>query len=250
MRMKNFFRRRNLSMSVIIILGMLAAFAGVTAARYVMQRTSQGIVAAQDFYFTSDMLKEEAEKALYYIDAKSSVTVHLYNMEDSLRKTSGDIVYKVAVEGGDYTDTSGGTLKESSGSGTSDLVITPEDTAKMVTVTVTSSKPYTKVLTARFKIDKGNQAVVEDANGKRAAVLTMTCTDDAKTITITLPSGVIPDQTNGNVLSYDTVTGECRFHSPGYGIYSLILLKSNVNQTLSLGSGDTFAGSLKITTSN
>lgn len=246
MRMKKNFRHRNLPVSVIIILGMLAAFAGVTAARYVMQRTSQGIVAAQDFYFTSDLLKEEAEKAFYYIDQKKPVIIHLYNSEDSLRKTPGEISYGVEVNGGGYTDSAGGTLTDSAGSGTANLVITPDDGVKTVTVTVTSSKPYQKVLTAELKMDKGNQAVIEDAKGKRAAVLTMTCTDGAKTITVTLPPGVIPDQTNDNVESYNTATGVCSFRSPGYGIYSLILLKSNADQTLLLGSGDTFAGSLDI----
>lgn len=232
--------------SAIIILGILAAFAGVTAARYVMQRTNQGIIAAQDFYFTSDFLKEESDKALYFIDPKMPVTIHLYNSEDSLRTTPGEIRYQVAVTGGTCTDPSKGVIGSSSKPEVSDLTIEPDEAAQSVTVTVTSTTPYKKVLTAEFKIEKGNAVVIEDNAGSRAAVLTMTCADDAKTIEIALPAGVIPDQTNDNVISFDTSGRICSFHSPGYGMYSLILFKSAPGQELSLESGDAFAGSLVI----
>ncbi len=232
--------------SAIIILGILAAFAGVTAARYVMQRTNQGIIAAQDFYFTSDFLKEESDKALYFIDSKIPVTIHLYNSEDSLRTTPGEIRYQVEVAGGTYTDSSNGVVGSSADPEVSDLVVVPDEAAQSITVTVTSTAPYKKVLTAEFKIEKGNAVGLEANVGSRVAVLTMTCADDAKAIEITLPDGVIPDQTNDNVISFDTSGRICRFHSPGYGMYSLILFKSAPDQVLSLESGDAFAGSLEI----
>lgn len=242
--------RRKLSAFVVVTIGMLAAFAGVAAARYMMQQTSQNIIAAQDFYFTSDFLKEEKENALYYMDPKMPITIHLYNTEDSLRMTSGEIHYSVEVTGASYTDSGSGKIAVSANPGVSDLVVTPEETAKSVTVTVTSSTPYKKVLTAEFRIEKGNEVLIEDASGNRAAVLTMTCVDAAKIISITLPDGVIPDETNDNVISFDTAKRECRFHSPGYGIYSLILLKSDPAQELTVESGTAFAGYLTINSKN
>ena len=241
--------RRRMPVLLIIMLGVLAALAGVTAARYVMQRTDQSIVAAQDFYFTSDFLKEEGEAALYYIDSKLPVSIHLYNAEDSLRVTPGDIQYKVEVAGGTYTDSGNGILSATGGApvlAVSDLVVTSQDSVTAVEVKVTTESPYQKVLSAKFMVAKGNMASIEDAAGKRAAVLTMTCVDDEKEIEITLPSGVIPDETNDNVISFDTASGMCRFQSPGHGIYSLTLLKSEQDKVLRLESGDTFAGALVI----
>lgn len=241
--------RRRMPVFIIIILGVLAALVGVTAARYAMQRTDQSIVAAQDFYFTSDFLKGEGETALYYIDSKLPVTIHLYNAEDSLRVTSGNIRYKVEVTGGTCTDSGNGVLSATggeSGPAVADLVVTPQDSASAIEVKVTSESPYHKVLSAKFMVGKGNMATIEDTTGKRAAVLTMTCVDDEKEIQITLPSGVIPDETNDNVVSFDQASRMCCFRSPGHGIYSLVLLKSDPGKVLTLASGDTFAGTLVI----
>lgn len=237
-------RNRKIPALAVIILCFFVVFAGITAARYVMQQTKQGIVAAQDFYFTSDFLKAETDNVSYYIDPDMDFTVHLYHAEDSLRKTLSEIEYSVSVTGGTWVDSGSGTLKPDSG--TADLTVTPNTGATSITVTATSTKPYKKVLTAVFKVEKGNSVVLEDSAGNRAAVLTMTCADAPKTITITLPSGVIPDETNDNVASYDAAGRVCEYHSPGYGVYSLILLKSNPDGKLEVQSGSTFAGSLEI----
>ena len=66
--------------------------------------------------------------------------------------------------------------------------------------------------------------MVEDEAGHIAAVLTMVCGDGEKDIRITLPSGVIPDEADIRIKDYKD--DQCTFRSPGYGIYSLVLLKS------------------------
>lgn len=237
-------RHRKIPALAVISLCFFVVFAGITAARYVMQQTKQGIMEAQEFYFTSDFLKAEADNVSYYIDPNMNFTVHLYHAEDSLRKTLSEIKYSISVTGGSYVDSGSGILKLDSG--TADLTVTPAVGATSITVTATSTKPYKKVLTAVFKVEKGNSVVLEDSAGSRAAVLTMTCADASKTIAITLPQGVIPDETNDNVASYDTASGVCEYHSPGYGVYSLILLKSDLGKKLEVESGSAFAGSLEI----
>ena len=62
--------------------------------------------------------------------------------------------------------------------------------------------PYKKTLTGVFKRQLGNQYVVEDESGRNAAVLTMVCADGEKDITVTLPSGVIPDEADIRVTGY------------------------------------------------
>ena len=93
-----------------------------------------------------------------------------------------------------------------------------------IKVVAESESPYKKTLTGVFKRQLGNQYVVEDEAGHIAAVLTMVCGDGEKDIRITLPSGVIPDEADIRIKDYKD--DQCTFRSPGYGIYSLVLLKS------------------------
>lgn len=243
-------QRTRFSLLLLMIVVMVLALAGIAAARYTMQKRGSGLVAAKDFYFISDLLKEESEKAEYFIDPDSNISIELYNYADSLRITPGTIQYGVEADGGQCMDPSGnqlvtGTVPGSVTAQKATLTITPDAGANDVIVTVTSSKPYRKVLTAAFHRESGNLASMEDASGNRAAVLTMTCADSAKNITIELPRDVIPDQTDDRV-TYTSGPSTCTFASPGYGVYSLVLLKSDKTTELTVGSGETFADKITI----
>ena len=86
---------------------------------------------------------------------------------------------------------------------------------------------------------------MEDESGRYAAVLTMVCADGEKDITVTLPSGVIPDEADIRVTGYKD--NKCTFHSPGYGIYSLVLLKSEAD--IGLSGKDSFADAIDLSQS-
>ena len=68
-------KRTKLPLRTLLVCGglglALLAGAGVTAARYVMQNRQSGVMTAEEFYFTSDLLREPSETALYYIDPKA-----------------------------------------------------------------------------------------------------------------------------------------------------------------------------------
>lgn len=243
MRAENKRRRGRVPAFAAIILGIMAAFTGITAARYVMQRTGQSLVAAQDFYFTSDYLKEESANASYYIDpAKTEFPVELRNFEDSKRITPGAIQYEVTVSGGTIAGSDTGILAANdTGTSVNTIKITPKKDAKTVTVTARSTSPYQKTLKAVFTRTAGNQLQLEDERGSRAAVLTMICTDTAKNISITLPEGVIPNEADEHVKGYDAGTNLCTFASPGEGVYSLTLLKTDSSILLKADAEGTFA---------
>lgn len=223
----------------------LLSFAGITSARYVIRQESSTVADAEEFYFTSDLLKEKEDNAVYFIDPKATdFTINLYNYEDSQRKTNAVIKYTISVDGGTSEDSAGGELKTECNS----VKITPLADGKgekTVKVTATSVKPYAKTLTAEFKMILGNQFKIEDESGNRAAVLTMICADSGKDIVITLPVGVIPDATDGRVM-YDNSTNKCTFSSGGSGIYSLILLKTDTAKVLSGEETGMFADSIVI----
>ena len=236
---------------ILVLTGTVLAATGITAARYLMEKNREGIVEAVDFYFTSDLLKEEQEHALYFIDPESkSFQIKLHNFADSLRITPGPVDYKVTVlpDGGSSVPASGKLSSTDGSQVTETLAITPDSKASAITITAESTSPYTKVLKATFKRDLGNQYIVSDEAENRAATLTMVCADSAKPITLNLPDGVIPDATDGRVTSFTDNTAV--FQSPGEGVYSLILLKSNASKVLKTSNGSSegkFADTITIT---
>lgn len=229
-----------LSLSTISAIIILLGFAGIGMARYVMEKNKAEIAAAENFYFTSNLLKEDAaENTILYVDpSKASFTVNLYNYADEQRKTASDINYTVTVVNGSSNPNSGTIAKDSE---KAEITITPTDKSKDVIVTATSTSPYKKELKATFKISLGNQYTIEDTVGNTAAVLMMTFTGSGGDVTLELPNTVIPDENNPNISKVD---GNWKFNVAQDGIYSLILLKQN--QTLNLSGNGAFADSIKI----
>lgn len=229
-----------LSLSTISAIIILLGFAGIGMARYVMEKNKAEIAAAENFYFTSNLLKEDAaENTILYVDpSKASFTVNLYNYADEQRKTASDINYTVTVVNGSSNPNSGTIAKDSE---KAEITITPTDKSKDVIVTATSTSPYKKELKATFKISLGNQYTIEDTVGNTAAVLMMTFTGSGGDVTLELPNTVIPDENNPNISKVD---GNWKFNVAQDGIYSLILLKQN--QTLNLSGNGVFADSIQI----
>ena len=214
-------RQPLLPVLVLLAAGLLS-LAGVTAARYVARQSESGLVSASAFYFTSDLLREGEEVPSYFVDPKQeTIQVRLSNTEDGERVTGGDITYRVSVEGGTAT-ASTGTLSGTAGTAT--VSVTPAE--EKVTVTVTSTSPYEKKLSAVFVRRAGNQYALSDGNA--AAVLTIICADDAREIKLTLPDGVLPDATDTRVKADSG--GGYGFESPGPGVYSLTLLKTGTQK--------------------
>lgn len=220
----------------------LLSCAGVTAARYVMQKRQSGIMTAKEFYFASDLLKEPQENAVYYIDPGArTFSVTLLNHADSQRMTPMNIVYNVSVANG-TADVMAGTIV---GNEQNEAVITltpsTADNSADITVTAAATSPYEKTLQAVFKRSLGNEYTVSDQPGNMAAVLTMTCADSDKDIKITLPDGLIADESDSR-MSYDN--GTYIFASPGQGVYSVTLLKTGMQKNYS--SSGPFADAIKI----
>lgn len=223
-------KRRLLITMILLTAAASLLYAGYTAARYVLQQRQDGIAGAQEFYFTSDLLRDVSENARYYIDpGAADFHFTLSNSADSLRHTSADIQYTVEAAGGSLSVTSGSLKGQMEDSAM--ITVTPIAGADEITVTASASAPYAASLSATFISARGNYYSVADQSGSLSAVLTMTCTDSARDIALVLPNGVIPDATDSRVSVSDS--GGYTFHSPGYGVYSIVLLKSNAAANLS-----------------
>lgn len=225
---------------MIIILAVMI-FMSIVVAFYIMEDKKSSVIDAKKFYFSSDLLKEETKKANYYIDPMAnSISFDLYNYADSKRVSAVDIEYSIEVNGGHIVGSEPGKLSTSDKKNT--IYINPIENSMIVTVT--STKPYEKKLMATFNKGLGNQYEIDDKSGNTAAVLTMTCVDDAKDITIELPNTVLPDVNDDRVSNYDNTNGQCTYRSSGKGVYSLVLLKKDKSKQLS-ASGD-FANMITI----
>ncbi|UWP57996.1 hypothetical protein [Ruminococcus gauvreauii] len=239
-------KRRLMALAMLALL-LLLTLVGATIARYIRQQEQSAVAEPQDFYFTSDLLKEEEQGAVYEIDPQAETfTVVLYNFADIKRITSETLSYHVSVTGGTASSESGTLTGGAADS--AQITVTPDKNAERITVTAIATKPYKKTLTAAFNPAAGDRYTVTDSKGNTAAVLTVTLTgtDAAQGITLILPDGVIPDATDDRV----TANGSgYTYELQGKGVYSLVLLKSASDEDLTRG--DTaFSGTIDLTAGN
>ena len=228
-------RKQKIGAIVLLLMGMGAlVLAGGVLARYVLFWDSEGAVAQPDaFYFTSDLLREGAA-ASYQIDPQiKGIEIKLFNAEDEKRVTASKISYKVEVEGGTADRAEGVIQGGAAGNAGAVVKITPADGAAEVVVTVVSESPYVKTLSGKFVREAGDAFTVEDKSGNRAAVLTITATEPAQKVTITLPESVIPDATDSRVAKEGN---NYVFQPVDAGVYSLVLLKNNPDTLLTADS--------------
>lgn len=242
---------RKLPLWILLSAGILLLCTGIVAARYYLSSSQSGIISAKNFYFTSNMLKEETESAKYVIDSqKSSFCVEIYNYADEKRVSADEIKYKVTVTGGMLT---GSAEKDGTGSltggtkSTGKIEVQPDSSAAEIIVTVESTSPYQKKLTAVFTPGDGSTCMVEDTSGKRAAVLTMVWKEMSaernNKVAITLPAGVVPDQADEHV-SYES--GTYYYSFPEKGVYSLVLLKKDIKKQLGLEGTGIFTNAITV----
>lgn len=241
-------RHNRLPALMVLAAVVLASFAGRTAARYVLQKQTGGVAEAKAFYFTSDLLKEEAPE--YYVDLKDGAfTFTLSNSADSQRISSVDISYSVTTDSQNASvsiSPAMGTLTANTAS-SAVITVTPSSSTDPITVTAAANSPYKKTLTAKFYINSSNYYEVEDSAGSTAAVLTI-CTDRQSdpngNIAITLPSGVIPDATDSRIAG--GADGQYSFQAAAPGVYSLVLLKTDTAINLSAKS-TSFTNTINLT---
>lgn len=60
-------KRQRAALMLFTAAGIMLSLAGIAAARYMKQESQSGVVEAQTFYFTSDLLKEDGGTAAYLL---------------------------------------------------------------------------------------------------------------------------------------------------------------------------------------
>ncbi|MCD8364564.1 MAG: hypothetical protein LUC83_01885 [Clostridiales bacterium] len=205
-------------------------------AKYTTGQTNNEKAEAAAFYFGSNLLKEESDGATYTYPAdETDISFTIYNYEDDLRYSECDITYEVTLTG---ATTSGASVSQTLSNASITGVITASgDTASLdgnqksthtitfsnlsagtYTITATAISPYSSSLTATFTLtETSNEIIVDVGDNSGSAYVDVTVTvSKAGNVTITWPSGVVPDTTD-SIFDGVTITPVDKTNSFGGG---------------------------------
>lgn len=174
---------------------------GVLVAKYLNEKTSDGLVKAKNFYFTSNLL--DGKEHTVATDS-TSFTFTLGNHEDDLRYSEVDISYEVTVDNG-ATVTSGGI-----GTLAKDVISDAEVTVSNLqpgtyNIKAVGTGGYSKTLTATIVVpDKETKLYYHiDGSAGEYTVLTLWNEGDEEG-SVTVEYTGIPDNTNLDMVSWRT----------------------------------------------
>lgn len=179
-----------------------------TYTKYVNKDDNATMYIAKNFYFESDLLKEDSNLETYvYQKGIESISINLNNNEDELRFSEVSIEYKVEI-----TDTNGNSVKDKNGNiiiektgtlGNAQIESTNIKFENLPSgnyvVTATSISPYKKILKGNFTITNNDENIiysVKDAVNSPTLQLTILTQDYNGNLKIKWPQGVTPDNTN------------------------------------------------------
>ena len=192
---RNVFRRNGLAMGIFVLLVLVGTAIGSTSAKYVKDAgPQQAVVRAKEFYFSSDLLKENG--ANYTLNpGTASISFVLRNHDDELRYSESPIEYTVSVSGDVAVSSPSGTLSND------DISITISNLVdgQSYIVTATGEAGYTKTLSATFIVRNQSEGVYKylemDPSGA-FVLLTVWTENKSGEVTIRFPDGLIPDTTD------------------------------------------------------
>ena len=212
---KNFFAARGkrmllIALAVAVLLTTLAV-SGIYA-KYTYQKSSYGTVVAPNFYFESDLLTENGAK--YTLNAGTGeITFTMTNSADDLRFSDSDVTYTVTSSDGTLSIT-GGTFNKG-GKRTVTVTLSDLENGKSYTVEAVGKAGFQKTLSATFTVESEPKTLHMhtqlDSTKQAYVVLTVWTKDLAGTVTVTLPQGLIPDNTDPKMSGFTTATTSFTF---------------------------------------
>lgn len=188
---------------------------------------------SSNFHITSDYLEE---KGVSYdlTDWASGFDILLYNYEKEniALVAEDDISYKVAITGKwVYSDPNDGIFKKNATPASQAIHLTPGTDVKkgdQVTVTVTTTAPYVKTLSATFTMASSSSpsyTIKDQADG--TLLLTIQSNDYSGNITVKWNKAQLdPDSTNKNMANWSDAAGQGVFTAEDNTTYQLLFFKN------------------------
>lgn len=236
-------KRTPILTALLLLMVCAATFGGFTVARYALSQTGKsGLASAEEFYFTSDLLKEEGASYDVY-NWGDGIPIQLKNYEDSLRISAKDISYTITTdpEKCEIVNEQGEVIGEETltgnGVSTRKLKVIPTAEVNKVTVTVETKSPYRKKISATFtatdKLQPKYQII--DSSGEPASELILTGGAETTNLTLKWNASLMPDRTN-KYLNFNN--GTCTINVEASASYRILLFKTDPNMDYSRQSGD------------
>ena len=196
----------SLRVCLLLVLILLASGGiGTTVAKYIHSTDGKMLVKAPEFYFTSDLLTEDG-KASYMLNSNvTEVEFKLSNAADDLRFSESDVVYEVSTTGGKLQCVSSGTTtaeiaKKLPNGRVSEVTwrLSGLEPGILYTVTAKGAAGYSQTLSATFQVADKDQNVYKNLTKSPDGYLLLTVwTHNVEgDLTISIPAGLIPDNTN------------------------------------------------------
>ena len=242
---EQYFPRWTVVILAVILLGLLL---GGLFAKYRLDHQKQAQLTASEFHFTSDYL-EEATANYTITDWKDGFDIQLYNYEkeNTAQITQNAIHYTVELESGDgwnsFEDSQGGNFPAATEKKTQTIHVNAPVGAKagdQVTVTVTSTAPFVKSLSATFTMEGKNQPdySIKD-QGDGTVVLQIQTNGYSGEISISWnPEKYDPDNTNSNMTGWTDNSHQGTITAEKNTTYELLFFKNTTESVAaSTGSG-------------
>lgn len=185
-------------MLVIIILAVILG-ATIILGRYLQEHQKSSLYEAENFYFTSDLLKEESEVS-FWKDGVNKLKINFSNSADKLRYTKSDI--NAVVRLSEFIDNREFVKKREinltlEGNKITNKEIVFDNLEKgAYKIEAITSSPYVKKLEGIFSIDLNNNTIkhlVNDRADSTVLMLKISTIDYEGNIKIKFPDGLYPD---------------------------------------------------------
>lgn len=222
---------------------------GSVLSKYVYNNKGQSLIAAHEFYFTSDYLTEENQEYILSPDT-TEVQITLKNHEDNLRFSSDEVKYSVLVNGNEIEK---GSLKANQKS-SDKISISGLQNGETYEIVAIGSAGFKKTIKATFRVLAENGKVYKSVKNTDEYVL-LTVWAEALSGNLTVDfsdASVIPDNTNAIMANTKTSDGSFtdkvnfkeKFSSHSYRFFK------STSESVSVNSFDVTLNGVKATTKN
>lgn len=214
------------------------SFSGIaTVSKYVLSVDTYRQADAKAFYFSGDLLVE-GDTPVYqianFVPGTDTIDFNLRNYEDAFHVSETDITYTITTNNASVIGETGSIALNGTTSVDKTISLSVPAAAftgktATIRVTATANTPYTTTLAAVFELHRRStdiQYSVYDAENNNTVTLTVTTGDDAENLTVSFPTAVFPDRTDGR-LTFDGSNPSCSFAANANAQYSFVFFKSN-----------------------
>ncbi len=204
----------------------VAVIIGTVSARYFHEDSDKNILAAKEFYFTSNLLSENG--ANYVLNSNATeVSFTLENSVDELRFSQDPITYKVYL--GESTEPFASGTLANGGTTTATVTLSNLVSGENYVVTAVGEAGYVQTLSATFTVSDNDENIYKHVDTSNSAYVLLTVWTENLSGNVSIEvtcNGLIPDNTDpilqnvynynngyGKMVGYDAIIDSTNFQS-------------------------------------